>query len=58
MQKSINFKNVAVVYIKGSAYRIYFLCMIKRKVKSLMTKSNLIEKMGILQNFFYFFYYI
>ena len=58
MQKSIDFKNVAVVYIKGSAYIIYFLCMIKRKVKSLMTKSNLIEKMGILQKIFYFFYYI
>ena len=47
MQKSIDFKNIAVVYVKGSAYRIYFLCMSKRKAKSLMANSNLIE-MGIL----------
>ena len=48
MQKSIDFKNIAIVYVKKSAYRIYFLYMSKRKAKKLMTKSNLIEKMGVL----------
>ena len=48
MQKSIDFKNIAIVYVKGSAYRICFLCMSNYKAKSLMANSNLIEKMGIL----------
>ena len=47
-QKSINFKNVAIVHIKKSAYRIYFLYMSKRKAKILMTNSNLINKEGVL----------
>ena len=48
MQKANDFKNIAIVYVKKSAYRIYFLYMSKREAKKLMTKSNLIEKMGIL----------
>ena len=38
-------------------YRIHCLCMSKRKAKSLMSESNLIEKMGILYIFFLFSYY-
>ena len=34
MQKSIDFKNVVIVYVKGSAYRIYFCYMSKRKAKN------------------------
>ena len=48
MQKSIDFKNIAIVYVKGSAYRIYFWYMSKRKAKSLMNNSNLIDKKGVL----------
>ena len=54
MQKSIDSKNVAIVYVKGSAYRIYFWYTSKHKRKhkrkaiSLMTNSNLIDKKGIL----------
>ena len=48
MQKSNDFKNIAIVHIKKSAYRIYFLYMSKRKAKSLMNNSNLIDKMGFL----------
>ena len=48
MQKSNNFKNIAVVHIKKSAYRIYFQDMNKREAKKLMTNSNLIDKKGIL----------
>ena len=54
MQKSIDSKNIDIVYVKGNAYRIHFWCMSKRKCKrkrkaiSLMTNSNLIDKKGIL----------
>ena len=37
MQKSISFKNIVVVYVKESAYRIYFSDMNKREAKKLMT---------------------
>ena len=48
MQKSNNFKNIAIVHVKKSVYRIYFLYMSKREAKKLMTNSNLIDKKGIL----------
>ena len=54
MQKSIDSKNIAIVYVKGNAYRIHFWYMSKHKRKrkrkaiSLMTNSNLIDKKGIL----------
>ena len=31
MQKSINFKNIAIVHVKKSVHRIYFLYMNKRE---------------------------
>ena len=48
MQKSMDFKNIAIAYVKGSAYRIHFWYMSKRKAISLMTNSNLIDKKGVL----------
>ena len=57
MQKSIDSKNIDIVYVKGNAYRIHFWYMRKHKHKHkrkairLMTNSNLIDKKGIL----YFF---
>ena len=48
MQKSMDLKNIAIVYVRGSAYRIHFWYMSKRKAISLMNNSNLSEKMGIL----------
>ena len=47
MQESMDFKTIAIVYVKRSAYRIHFWYMSKRKVISLMSKSNLIKKMDI-----------
>ena len=47
MEKPIDFKNIAIAYIKGSAYRIHFQYMNKHKAKILMTNSNLIDKEGI-----------
>ena len=48
MQNSMNFKNLAIAYVKGSTYRIYFWYMSKCKAISLMTNSNLIDKKGVL----------
>ena len=47
MQKCNKFKNIAIVHVKKSAYRIYFLYMSKREAKKLMTNSNLIDKKGV-----------
>ena len=48
MQKPIDLKNIAIVHIKKSAYRIYFSDMTKREAKKLMANSNLIDKKGVL----------
>ena len=48
MKKSNNFKNIAIVHVKKSAYRIYFLGMTKHEAKKLMKNSNLIDKKGFL----------
>ena len=48
MQKSNNFKNIAIVHVKKSAYRIYFLDMSKHEAKKLMKNSNLNDKKGFL----------
>ena len=48
MQKPNNLKNIAIVRVKKSVYRIYFLYMSKREAKKLVTNSNLIDKKGIL----------
>ena len=53
-QKSIDFKNIDIVYVKGNAYRIHFWYMSKHKRKhnckliSLMTNSKLINKKCVL----------
>ena len=48
VQKYNKLKNIAIVHVKKSVYRIYFLYMSKRKAKKLMTNSNLIDKKGVL----------
>ena len=54
MQKAISFNDVAIVYVKGSAYRIRFWYMSKDDAISIMSNSNLVDK----KVFFSFFYYI
>ena len=54
MQKAISFHDVAIVYAKGSAYRIHFCYISKDDAISIMNNFNLIDIMSIL----YFFYYI
>ena len=48
IQKSNDFKNIAILHVKKSAYRIHFQYMSKRKAKSLRNNSNLIDKMRVL----------
>ena len=51
MQKSMGFNNIAIVYIKESAYRIHFWHMSKDDAINTMNGSNLADKKSIL----YFF---
>ena len=48
VQKCNKLKNIVIVHVKKSAYRIYFLYMSKHEAKKLMTNSNLIDKKGAL----------
>ena len=48
MHKSIKFKKIAIVHVKKSIYRIYFLYMSKREAKKFMNNSNLVHKKGVL----------
>ena len=52
MQKCNKLKNIAIIRIKKSIYRIYFLFMSKREAKKLMNNFNLIDKNGFFINFF------
>ena len=48
MQKAMNFNDVAIIYVKGSSYRIHFWYMSKDDAISIMNNSNLIDKKGVL----------
>ena len=48
MQKAMSFDNIAIVYIKGSAYRIHFGYMSKDDAINIMNGSNLVDKRGVL----------
>ena len=45
MQEAMSFNNVAIVYVKGSAYKINFWYMSKDDVINIMNGSNLVNKM-------------
>ena len=47
-QKAMSFNDVAIIYVKGSAYRIHFWYMSKDDAISIMNNSNLVDKMGVL----------
>ena len=44
----MRFNNVAIVYAKGSAYRIHFWYINKDDAISIMNGSNLVDKRGVL----------
>ena len=46
VQRSTDFKHIAIVHIKTTAYRIYFRHMSKHKAKKIMNKFDLIDKTG------------
>ena len=48
MQNAMNFNDVAIVYIKGSDYRIHFWYMSKDEANSIIHNSSLNEKNGLL----------
>ena len=48
VQKYNKLKNIAIVHVKKSAYRIYFLYMSMREAEKLMTNSNSVDKKGVL----------
>ena len=44
VQRSTDFKNIAIVHIRKTAYRIYFQHMSKHKAKKIINKFDLIGK--------------
>ena len=44
----MSFNNIAIVYIKGSAYRIHFWYISKDDAINIMNGSNLVGKRGVL----------
>ena len=48
MQKAMSFNDFAIIFVKGSAYRINFWHMSKDDAISIMSNSKLIDKKGVL----------
>ena len=48
LQKSVSFNNIAIVNVKGSAYRIIFWYMSRDDAINIMNNSSLIDKRGVL----------
>ena len=48
MQKATSFNDVAIIYVKGSAYSIHFWYMSKNGAINIMNNSNWIDKKSIL----------
>ena len=48
MQKAMIFNDVAIVYVKESAYGIHFWSYVKSDAISTMSNSNLVDKKGVL----------
>ena len=54
MQKAMIFNNIAIAYVKGSAYRINFWYMSKDDAINIMNGSGLADKKGVLSIFVYY----
>ena len=46
VQKSTDFKDIAIINVKKTAYRVYFKDISKHKAKTLMNKFDLVGKTG------------
>ena len=47
MQKAMGFNNIAILYIKKSAYRIHFSYMSKDDTINIMNGSNIVHKKDV-----------
>ena len=47
------FNNIAIAYLKGNAYRIYFWYLSKDDAINIMNGSNLADKRGVLLQIFF-----
>ena len=50
--------NVAIVYVKGNAYRIHFWYMSKDDAINIVDGSNLVDKSDILQKKFIIYFVV
>ena len=48
MRKAMGVNNIAIAYIKGSAYKIHFQYMSKDDTTNIMNGSNLVDERGVL----------
>ena len=48
MQKVVSFNDIAIVYVKDSAYRIQFWYISKDDAINIMNNSSLIDQMSVL----------
>ena len=48
MEKATVFNNIAIVYVKGNAYRINFQYMSKDNAINIINGSILVDKTGVL----------
>ena len=48
IEKAMSFNNIAIVYVKGNAYRINFWYMSKDDVINIMNGSILLDKRAVL----------
>ena len=48
MQKAVSFNDIAIIYVKRSAYRTHICYMSKNDAINIMNNFNLIDKMGVL----------
>ena len=48
MKEAVSFNDVAIVYVKGSTYKIHFWYMSQYDAISIMNNPNLTDKMGVL----------
>ena len=46
VQRSTDFKDIAIIHVKKTRYRVYFKNISKNKAKKLMNKFDLVGKMG------------
>ena len=48
MRKAMSLNNIAIVYVKGNAYRFHFWYMSKDDAGNIMNGSILLDKRGVL----------